>query len=370
MSYFEQGLITKSREFIRSNAQTRSGVSRQPILIAYHGDGDGCASAYFMKKFLRKPVLLYWVATPDFDFAEAERFALGICPVLAVFLDMPVYNRPGMIQKLTDQGTKVFIYDHHYSGRNFPFGENSKDLLYINPLMSSGSKAYPTSLFGWELLSEKVFFEKEVLYMGLYTETWLDQAPFFQEFPPHLQENLKEIARGIHSSFLAEEDGTAHRALDFLFKISENNLSLDAPPYELPEYQVLTEGYAFAQNEKASLMKGVEAVIRKLDRAKFIISGIDSKVRLCGLIASELRWENPGSVVGIWQKWKDRLICELRRGTESRVNLASLVERIDSEIPLLTGGGHPEAAAFAAVESRFFLALRRMKDLLNQGFQE
>jgi hypothetical protein len=370
MNYFEEGLITRSREFIRSNAETGSGVSGQPILIAYHGDGDGCTSAYFVKKLLKKPVLLYWVATPDFDFAETERFALERCPSLAVFLDMPVYNRPNMIRELTNQGTKVFIYDHHYSGRNFPFRENRDDLLYINPLMSSESRAYPTCLFGWELIPEKAFFEKEVLYMGLYTETWLDQVPLFQEFPPHLQENLREIARGIHASFLVEEEGTAHRALDFLLKLSESNPFLDAPPHQLPEYQVLSEGYTFIQNEKLSLLKGVEAVIRKLLRPKFIISGIDSKIRLCGLIASELRWKNPRLVVGIWQKWKGRLICELRRGTESQVNLASLVERINSEIPLLTGGGHPEAAAFAAVESRFFLALRKMRDILNQGFQE
>jgi hypothetical protein len=147
-------------------------------------------------------------------------------------------------------------------------------------------------------------------------------------------------------------------------KLSESKASLDSPPYDLPEYRALSEAYALIQDEKVSLMKGVEAVIRKLPHPDFIISGIDSRMRLCGLVASELRWKNPRLVVGIWQKWKGRLICELRRGTESRVNLALLVERIDAEVPLLTGGGHPEAAAFSAVESRFFPALRKLKELL------
>jgi single-stranded DNA-specific DHH superfamily exonuclease len=369
MSYFEEPLIARSREFIRSAAGTGSGSGRR-VLVAYHGDGDGCTSAFFLSRFLKDPPLMYWVATPEFDFEKAEHFVLQNRPILALFLDMPVYNRLSMIQKLTDQGTKVFIYDHHYSGRSPIFGENTGDLLYINPLTTSKARAYPTCLFGWELLSEKSFFEKAVLYMGLYTETWLEQVDLFQEFTPPLQENLKEIARRIHASFLVEEAETIHPALNFLLKASDSPASLHALPYDSQEYRVLADRHALIQNEKIAAMKGVEAIIRKLHNPKFLISGIETKVRLCGLIASELRWRQPGLVVGIWQKWKDRLICELRRGMECRVNLALLVERVKSEIPLLTGGGHPEAAAFAAVESRFFSALRKLRDLLNQGFGE
>jgi hypothetical protein len=370
MNYFEEAFIARSREFIRSGAGTGSGVSERPVLIAYHGDGDGCTSAFFLRKFLKDPPLLYWIATPDFDFEEAERFVLEHRPILAIFLDMPVYNRPSMIRSLTDQGTKVLIYDHHYSGRSSPFGKNSRDLLYINPLTTSDTRAYPACLFGWELLSEKTLFEKEVLYMGLYTETWLEQVRLFQEFPPPLQENLKEIARRIHASFLVQEAGTVHPALDFLLKSSESHASWHAAPCDSEEYRALADRHTLIQNEKIALMRGVEAVIRKLRTPKFIISGIEGKIRLCGLIASELRWKHPHLVVGIWQKWKDRLICELRRGMQCRVNLALLVEKIKTEIPLLTGGGHPEAAAFSAVESRFFLALRKMRDLLDQGFEE
>jgi hypothetical protein len=49
------------------------------------------------------------------------------------------------------------------------------------------------------------------------------------------------------------------------------------------------------------------------------------------------------------------------------VNLASLIEQLGSEIPLLTGGGHPEAAAFASREDTFFLAIRKIRDLLNES---
>ena len=369
MAYLEESLLTRSREFIRSSAVTGNGVSEQLALIAYHGDGDGCASAYFVKKFLKTPSLLYWVATPDFDFEEAELFVLEHHPILAIFLDMPVYNRPSMIQRLLDQGTKVLIYDHHYSGRSFSL-KNDRNLLYINPLMTSGARAYPTCLFGWELLSEKTLLEEQVLYMGLYTESWLDRVSLFHEFSPQLRENLKEIARRIHSSFLVREAGTVHRAVDFLLRFSESHASLDAGPYDSEEYRALADTYMLIQNEKIALMRDVEAVIRRLLHPRYIISGIESEIRLCGLIASELRWKHPRLAVGIWQKWKDRLVCELRRGMESQVNLALLVERIKSEIPLVTGGGHPEAAAFVGVESRFFLALRKMRDLLTQGFQE
>ena len=370
MNYFEKTLIARSREFIRSGAALANGVSQRPVLISYHGDGDGCTSAFFLKRFLKEPLLFYWVATPDFDFEEAENFIATQRPVLTIFLDMPVYNRPSMVKTLTDQGTKVLIYDHHYSGRTSIFRERDSNLLYINPLTASGGRAYPTCLFGWELLPEKTLVERAVLYMGLYTETWLEQVPLFQDFPPHLQKDLNEIAKRIHSSFLVQEAGTIHPALDFLSRFPLSPSSMQIPPCDFQEYQALADRYTLIHDEKAVLMRNVETSIRTLREREFILAGIETKFRLCGLIASDLRWKHHRMVVGVWQRWKDRLICELRRGLECPVNLASLVEKIRAEIPLLTGGGHPEAAAFVGIEDHFFAALKKLKELLNTPFEQ
>jgi len=84
-------------------------------------------------------------------------------------------------------------------------------------------------------------------------------------------------------------------------------------------------------------------------------------MRLCGLIASELRWRYPGLVTGIWQRWRQRFYCELRRGKDCGINLASLIDGIKSEVELITGGGHPAAAAFTAEGDNFFEAPDRIR---------
>lgn len=365
MNFFEEALLSRAREFISCLPRPGTPEEDRPPLIAYHGDGDGCTSAYFVHRFLKRPARFYWVETPDFDFEKAETHILEQHPQLLIFLDMPVYNRPHMIQKLTDRGIRVFIYDHHHPGK-CSLCDGDPHLLYLNPATEKDSIAYPTCLFAWELLEKKTFFEKEALYMGLYTETWLERVPLFQEFSRQLQEILKQTAKRIHASFLVQEPGTAHLALNFLLKAQALN-SLDTDLRSLSENQVLSNIHDLIQHEKSRLMRDVVDSIRKLVQPRYILIRIESKIRVCGLIASELRWKYPHLVVGIWQKWKDRLICELRRGTACRIDLASLIEGVKAGIPLLTGGGHPEAAAFAAEEEPFFHALRKIKTQLAEG---
>jgi single-stranded DNA-specific DHH superfamily exonuclease len=365
MGFFEEALLSRARAFIRRLPQPGVLEEDRPLLIAYHGDGDGCTSAYFLHRFLKRPVRFYWVETPDFDFEKAEAHILEEHQQLLIFLDMPVYNRPHMIQKLADRGVSVLIYDHHHPG-TCSLCDSDPNLLYINPAMEKDSIPYPACLFAWELLEEKALFEKEVLYMGLYTETWLERVPLFQEFPPELQENLKQTAKLIHASFLVQEAGTTHHALNFLFKAQAFN-SMDTHLPSLKETQILSNINDLIQHEKSWLMKEVVESIRKLMQPGYILIRIESKVRVCGLIASELRWKYPHLVVGIWQKWRDRFICELRRGLACRTDLASLVEGVKAGTPLLSGGGHPEAAAFAAEEESFFHALRKIKAQLDKA---
>jgi single-stranded DNA-specific DHH superfamily exonuclease len=364
MKFFEETLLSKVREFISCSPQPGSPEEDRPLLIAYHGDGDGCTSAYLVHRFLKRPARFYWVETPDFDFEKAETHILDQHPQLLLFLDMPVYNRPHMIQKLRDQRTRVFIYDHHPTGTR-SLCDSDPHLLYVNPALEDESIAYPTCLFTWELLEEKTFFEKEVLYMGLYTETWLERVPLFQEFSPELQENLKETAKRIHASFLVQEAGTTHLALNFLLKAQVIN-SLHTPFPSSRENQILANIQDLIQHEKGWLMKEVVDSIRKLIQPGYILIRIQSEIRVCGLIASELRWKYPHLVVGIWQKWRGRFVCELRRGTACRIDLASLIEEVKAGIPLLTGGGHPEAAAFAGEEAAFSHALRKIRSQLTE----
>lgn len=97
--FFNEQLIIKAKEFIESSILSAIGKRKSLIIIAYHGDGDGCCAAFFLKKYLEslqvdQPTLFYWVGTPGFDFVKAEKYILAQGPYLTVFLDMPVYSRP------------------------------------------------------------------------------------------------------------------------------------------------------------------------------------------------------------------------------------------------------------------------------------
>jgi hypothetical protein len=362
MKFFDGDLLVRARNFIGKSLPVKGRVQYRPILIAYHGDGDGCCAAYLLKTYLGRPAVCYWVPTPDFDFVNAENYVARQNPVLTVFVDMPVYNRPEMIRALASQG-HVFIYDHHYPGLCDAW-EGKEDVLYINPVIHQKGKEFPTALFAWELLEEKAVFEKEVLFMALFTESWLDKARLFGEFSFPRQDLLKEIAKRVHVSFLIQDMNTTHYALDFLARAREFGGFGEEQVMGMREYHVLENIYDLVQNEKHWLMKNLRVEIKKLAGPRFIVKRVDSTMRISGLIASELRWKYPGLVMGIWQRWKGRYYCELRRGKSAGVNLSSLVETIKGEVNLETGGGHPAAAAFTAEGDGFFEALDRVKHYL------
>ena len=70
-------LIKEARKFIKDAI----AISSDKITIVYHGDGDGCCSAYFITRFLKKigvHTLSYrWVGTADFDFKERRMQVFG-----------------------------------------------------------------------------------------------------------------------------------------------------------------------------------------------------------------------------------------------------------------------------------------------------
>ena len=92
----------------------------------------------------------------------------------------------------------------------------------------------------------------------------------------------------------------------------------------------------------------LKAEINRLMKPKFILKKIESKMRLCGRIASEMRW-------------RQRLVSDLRRGKDCGENLAFLIECVKREVELITGGGHSPAAAFTAEGYNFFKALGRIR---------
>ncbi len=363
MGYIKEELINKAREFLKSKIKSINDVKKTPVFIIYHGDGDGCASAYFIRNFIRQlddtePVL-YWVPTTDFDFNNAEGFLSENDPGLAVFLDMPVFNNIEMLIKLRKK-IPVFIYDHHRTEPATIF-QNDPEFLYINPVIDQAGKAFPTSLFCYELLQNRETTDKEVLYMALFTESWLDRVALFKEFDKDHKEELKKIARRIHSSFLIQDMNTTHYAMNLLKRL--NNKSI-IDYMDSREYTIINNIYNLILNEKRWLMKKLIDEISSIQKPSFIIKRIESKIRLCGIIASELRWRYPNLIIGIWQRWKDRYYCELRRGKYSRIDLALLVSQLKKRINLITGGGHPEAAAFTAKKEEFFKAIERMKQML------
>jgi len=359
MAFFDEQLLVRARDFISSSLVSGTSEDELPVLVVYHGDGDGCCAAYFLKQYIGRRADFYWVATPDFDFVKVENHISREKPHLSIFLDMPVYNRPEMIEKLSSQGD-VFIYDHHHPGI-CDVCHGKDNVLYVNPVIDQNGKDFPTALFGWELLTEKAEFEKEILFMGLFTETWLDRAFLFEEFSDTHQDRLKEVAKRVHGSFLIQDMSTTHYALEFLFRAREARGIGDEQLDAVEEYRILENIYDLIQNEKSWLIRRLRAEINRLINPRFILKRIESKMRLCGLLASELRWRYPDLVIGIWQRWKQRYYCELRRGKDCGINLASLIERVKIEVKLTTGGGHPAAAAFTAGGDRFFEALDRIR---------
>lgn len=362
MLFFDEQLLVRARDFIHSCLISREKEEERPVVIAYHGDGDGCCAGHFLSQYVDRPLSLYWVPTPDFDFAELESYLLKEKPHLVILLDMPVYGRPEMIEELSSRGN-VFIYDHHSPGI-CEVCDGKENVFYMNPVIDQNGVAFPTALFGWELLSEKDHFEREVLFMGLFTETWVNRVSLFEDFDAAYQDQLKEIAKRIHANFLIHDMNTTHYALNFLSKAASGGGSIIEQAQMMKEYQILENIYDLIQNEKRWLMKNLSAEIRKLAKPRFILKKIESRIRLCGLIASELRWRYPKLVIGVWQKWKQKYYCELRKGTECRVDLAHLIDRLKVETALTTGGGHPMAAAFTAERNAFFDALGRIKRYL------
>lgn len=362
MAFFDEQLLAEARDFLSSKVKTGAKQGECRVVIAYHGDGDGCCSAYFLRKYIQCPADFYWVATPDFDFAKLEQYLCQKRPNLTIFLDMPVFNRPEMVEKLSTGGD-IFIYDHHKPGA-LNISPDTDNVFYINPVAQGLDMHYPTSIFGWDLLQERSEFDRAVLFMGLFSETWLEEFSLFEDLGPEVRDGLKEMSRRIHSSFLISEMSSSHYALNFLLKASEGEGLSNAAFEIIPEYRILENIYTLIQNEKKWLLSQLNSEIRRIPHPRFILKRIQSNMQISGLIASELRWKYPRLVTGIWQKWGNGFHCELRRGRYCSVDLASLVHDIKGEVKLITGGGHPTAAGFTAKGQNFFEAIERIKNYI------
>ena len=356
-------LVKEARNFI----EQAISVSNEKLAVVYHGDGDGCCSAYFAGKFLKRlgaeQISYRWVSTADFDFKCLEKPMLKNKPNLAIFLDLPIYTRADFLRTLRRK-SKIFIYDHHqpgkFAGSNLP---DRTKFLYINPVIHQDGST-PATTFAWQLNGENDLLAKEILFMGLYTESWAKGAPFFQDMSQEHKNKLKEVARVIHSSFLVQDMNSVHYALNFLFSLDRPIIEEDLEQNR--GYQILKGIYRLVQNEKEWLMHFIMQDMKKMPQPKYVLKRINSRLRLCGIIASELRWRYPELVVGVWQKWKDLYYCELRKGRECSVNLVELIEEIKKDVKLKTGGGHPEAAAFTANEYHFKKAVEKIKELMKE----
>lgn len=355
MGFFRSEQLHAVRTFLQEGATRHASKHLNPVTIVYNGDGDGCCAAYFFSRWLEVPVDLYWVAAPEFDFAKLDRILTRIPPRLNVFLDMPVHNRPKMIHRLATQGD-VFIYDHHVPDAVFKSDENDH-LLYANPIADNYGHAYPTSLFGWELFDDRGRLSREILYMGLAAEACSRAVPLFEDFDLTCRRHLKETVQHIQTSFLVGEVSDTHHALDFLSDLQGPCLPTQAALKELRSYQILQNIHSMLHNEKRWLRRDLTYQLKKLRRPKLILKSIHSKARLCGLMASDLRWEYPDLIVGIWQHWKARYHCELRRGGRCRYDLANLIKALKGEVPLIASVGHPSTARFTAQGKSFFKAL-------------
>ncbi len=360
----KEELIDEAKRFIQDAATSL----KERFAIVYHGDGDGCCSAYFMSRFLRrleiKDISYRWVSTADFDFKCLERPMLKNKPKFAIFLDMPIYTRADFLRTLRRK-TKIFIYDHHlpgnFAGASLPDREK---FLYINPVIHQNGDSTPATTFAWQLNGEDDLLSKEILFMGLYTESWADGAPFFEKIEWTHKNKLKEVARAIHVSFLVQNMNLVHYALNFLFSVKGS--ILEEKLEENRHYQVLQNIYRLINNEKEWLIYLILQDMKSMPKPRYILKGINSKFRLCGIIASELRWKYPKLVIGIWQKWRDFYYCELRKGVDCQLNLVELIEEIKKKAKLRTGGGHPEAAAFTADKDQFQKAVQRMKEIFKE----
>ena len=363
-----EALVKEAREFIESAIS----LSREKVTVVYHGDGDGCCSAYFVSRFLKRlgvdTIAYRWVATPDFDFKCLERPLLTRKPNLAIFLDLPVHIRADFLRTLRRK-TKILIYDHHsppnFAGSNLP--DRSK-FLYINPVIHLDGST-PTTIFTWQLNGEEDILNREILFMGLYTESWVNGAPFFDDMDKKHKKELRQIAREIHSSFLVRNMNTIHYALNFLLGLKKPIIETEDLDQNR-EYQILKNMYRMIHNEKEWILYLLLQDMKKMPQPRYILRRIDSRMRLSGIIASDLRWRYPDLIVGIWQRWDDVYYCELRKGKDCPVNLLDIIDEIKKEAKLKTGGGHPEAVAFTANQYQFLKAMRKIKEIIKLGMKQ
>ena len=52
MGFFNEDLLVRARNFISRSVESIAGQDECPALVLYHGDGDGCCAAYFLKRFI------------------------------------------------------------------------------------------------------------------------------------------------------------------------------------------------------------------------------------------------------------------------------------------------------------------------------
>jgi hypothetical protein len=233
--------------------------------------------------------------------------------------------------------------------------------MYVNPKETGSSRAVPAVVFSHQLRAAAGPIPERVLSAGLIGGGWGKELSTAPSLSREEHARVEEVAERLRSSFLVGDNTEMHYGLDFLRKAGEGQ-DFGAP--SAGAYEGLDNIHELVQNEKKWIRMRLHGEIRRLGRPKFILKKIDSRMRVNGLLASELCLPFPGRVIGVWQRWKNRYHCEIRRGAGCRADLAALVGEIAGRAELLSGGGRAAAAGFTAKGGSFFKALDLLKHRL------
>lgn len=148
------------------------------ILVVFHGDADGCASASLFSLFLESIGSQYTLHTTD---NGDPRILPGLVELARGYdytIVLDIAHRPRDVYERLAEVTKVVIIDHHLDPEPF----DVPGVVYYNPAVSEGRKA-PVAYLVYEAINELGEFERLcwVCLLGVCGDKEQDRFPELME---------------------------------------------------------------------------------------------------------------------------------------------------------------------------------------------
>ncbi len=326
--------MEKGIEFINS-----LGTDDNVILI-FHNDADGIASATLFTIFLKKHIGVdpYLISQPmPLDKNLIQKIKTSI-PTNIIFLDLAVDQDPEMLKKISGF-CSILIIDHHKINKNM----NNETIVHANPRFDNPEIYQSNSYIVYRILSEITDMENYLWIAGIGMVGDYDLSDSMdivekikEKYPDISKDPLLESGLAMAVDMISATRATKKLSSEEIVRILEGSESIS----DLMDNKDVLDSYRKIETEIAGVMVDFEKASESFKN--MILYSLKSQYNLRSPVSTKVSEMFPDKLIILYQTVGGRIKISARNQSE-RFDVSNILKRSAKGLDASSSGGHANA---------------------------